>query len=476
MEALDDASLRRQLIEIQELSTKVNRRGEPEIRLFASNGSFSEAALTCFDFRALDDRQLRAAYAELKGRFADAMSPELRRDDAANTEWRNRMYASLIGQADEVVSEEALLGLSSEFFMQIQWLPGAQIQEGELIFDPTLEVKCEPGEEPDHALLHDEKCRGIIFNFVRQYGDLECINVGRVIGSLSRRPEFFGRRGVYIAVAKLRSAEEPIVNIIRMQKWGVREHLDDGKDLLSAIIQSEGYTEYILDRRLGCRQLGMNLPARVAASKLSEKYHGKQQRYHGCTIWSTYFQRDYIRGIATDKVPHCRFENEAFALAFARLLGRAAAPNMIVGRCDLGGNVLFDDGDEVVVEDFQGMPLDIVVADQTGTFVDYVRDLKDMAAVYARPINRRAAYVVCPESFAEAYLGAFEDRFATIQEEYRKRRRAFDTLFKHHPRDEKGSLAYRWERVLQRLHRTDPAQISAQIRAKLVLTQSDCVA
>jgi hypothetical protein len=99
-----------------------------------------------------------------------------------------------------------------------------------------------------------------------------------------------------------------------------------------------------------------------------------------------------------------------------------------------------------------------------------------MAAVYARPINRRAAYVACPEGFAEAYLGAFEDRFATIQEEYRKRRRAFDTLFKHRPRDEKGSLAYRWERVLQRLHRTDPAQLSEQIRAKLVRSQSNCVA
>ena len=46
-----------------------------------------------------------------------------------------------------------------------------------------------------------------------------------------------------------------------MQKWGIREHLDEGKRLLDAIIQSEEYTEYILDRRLGCRQLGMNLPA-----------------------------------------------------------------------------------------------------------------------------------------------------------------------------------------------------------------------
>ena len=30
-----------------------------------------------------------------------------------------------------------------------------------------------------------------------------------------------------------------------MQKWGVREHLDEGKGLLSAIIESEEYKEYI---------------------------------------------------------------------------------------------------------------------------------------------------------------------------------------------------------------------------------------
>ena len=29
-------------------------------------------------------------------------------------------------------------------------------------------------------------------------------------------------------------------------------------------------------------------------------------------IWSPYFERDYIRGIATDKIPAYRFENERF--------------------------------------------------------------------------------------------------------------------------------------------------------------------
>ena len=88
-----------------------------------------------------------------------------------------------------------------------------------------------------------------------------------------------------------------------MQKWGIREHLDDGKRLLDAIIQSEEYTEYILDRRLGCRQLGMNLPPRTTAKRISERYLGARRDMYNAMIWSPYFERDYIRGMATDKIP-----------------------------------------------------------------------------------------------------------------------------------------------------------------------------
>ena len=50
------------------------------------------------------------------------------------------------------------------------------------------------------------------------------------------------------------------MKIIRVLKWGIREHLDEGKDLLQAIIESEEYVEYTLDRRLGCRQLASHAP------------------------------------------------------------------------------------------------------------------------------------------------------------------------------------------------------------------------
>jgi hypothetical protein len=356
--------------------------------------------------------------------------------------------------------------MSSEFFMQVQWLPGCRIVDGELVFDPMLDGKEPSDGDPELAVLHDDKCRGIIFNFVREHGDLEHINIGRIVASLSRRAAFYGRRDVYVAAFKLRGAEQEIVNIVRMQKWGIREHLDEGKCLLDAILEADEYTEYVFDRRLACRQLGMNLSPRFTVRRLAEEYRGPRTEYHGMKITSICFQRDYIHGMASDKIPACRLENPAYALQLARLLGRVAAPNMIVGRCDLNGQVLFDDGDEVVIEDSSGIPAEIVVADQTGTFVDYLRDLEEHAVEYARPILARRQHVADPKLFAQAYLDAFKDRFRAIQQEYGKRRRAFDTLFRHERRDECGSFAYRWESVLARLQRTDACALASLIEKR----------
>ena len=47
----------------------------------------------------------------------------------------------------------------------------------------------------------------------------------------------------------------------------------------------------------------MNLPVQVVTRKVSETYSGKQKRYWTTRIWSPYFERDYIRGVATDMVP-----------------------------------------------------------------------------------------------------------------------------------------------------------------------------
>jgi hypothetical protein len=461
---LDDESLRGQLEEILDFLGRRNAGGYPELAFFPPGSGIPRAEWAHRDLQAMPLADVRRAWAGLMEIYRASVKPELRRDDPNTVEWRNRMVSVLVGREDELSAEETLLGLSPEFFLQIEWLPGGRIEEGEIVFDPAMEQAAE-GEEPDAQRLRDEKPRKLIFNFVREYGDLEHVNVGRVIGSLSHRPIARGRRDVYIAVLKQRQIPEEIVTIIRMQKKGVREFLDEGYSLLDAMIHAEEYTEYILDRRLGCRQLGMNLPLRVTARRISEPYVTREGG--AFPIWTPYFEREYIRGTATDKLPARRFESPEYALGCARLLGHAAASNLIVGRCDSLGIPLFDDGDEVMVVDDRGMPADIVVADHTGAFNDYASPLAEFTPKYTLPIRRRESFLVDVKGFAEAYLDALERRIRHIQEEYRRRRKAFDSLFDHLPGQEQGSFAYRWKRVLSRLDETDPRELAALIRGNL---------
>jgi hypothetical protein len=197
---------------------------------------------------------------------------------------------------------------------------------------------------------------------------------------------------------------------------------------------------------------------------VGERYSGSNLRYRGMQMFSAYFERDYVAGLATDKVPSDRLADQEFALALAHFLGRAAAPNVIVGRTDLNGNAIFDDGDELLIEGSGGVPTDIVVADPTGTFMDYRGDLRNLVAQYANCINRRLPLLANPAAFTRRFLDAFIERFAQIQADYGKRKRAFDTLFSHQRRDEGGSFAFRWEKVLERLASSDPRALADCIR------------
>jgi hypothetical protein len=470
LDALGEDERRRLLIEIKTGAAEFNRIGRPEIAFFMTGNTFGAADIAPFDFATLPPEQLQMAFEALRKKFTDAVPSDLRQDDANQPEWRNRMYAALIGFEEDAVSEEALLGLATEFYLQIEWLPGGWIEEGELIFDSVTDQTMEPENDEQRAtMLLREKARAFIINYMREYSDVEYVNIGRLIGSLSLRQPLLGRRGVFLIEIKQRTTPQPVLKIIRMQKWGVSEHLDDGKSLLDAMLFSEEYTDYILNRRLACRQLGMNLPSHTTTHKLSERYFGKNRDYHGLTIYSPYFERDYIVGRATDKIPASKFANESYAYAFARMLGQAAAVNLIVGRCQLTGQVIFDDGDEVVVENRVGMPVEIIVTDHTGTFTDFRRSLAESAPEYARSVNKRLPMLIQPMAFAQAYLSGFTERFEKIQQEYRRRKRAFDNLFKHQPPVEGGNLSFRWLRVLERLSQADPQALKELIRKQITI-------
>jgi hypothetical protein len=461
---LDEADLRQHLVEIRDYAGRTNRFGAREIAFFGADKSFGPEAFANRNFETASLAELRAWHAELAEQFRRAVPPRLHNDQVENLFWRNSMFSVLIGDKDETVSEEVLRRITPEFFRQIRWLPGGRVENGELNFDDVFsELEANPSSKGLNELC-DERVKRLICNYVREFGSLEYVNIGRLAPALRRRRAMASGHRAYIAEIKHRGAAEPVLRIVRLQKWGIREHLDEGKDLLHSIMESEEYTEFILDRRLGGWQLGMAMPGRIDTHQISEIYRGSNQKYLSTRIWTTYYEREFIQGMATDKIPAARFQDDRFALAFARLLGQAAAPNMIVGRTTLDGQVIFDDGDEILILDDAGMPLRIISADHAGTFTDCESDLSRFVAEYTRPVTTRTKLVADPAAFADAYVGGFAENLLRIQEEYSRQRRAFDTLFKHSKQGEK-TFAWRWGKVLERLDRTNPAVLAQQIRS-----------
>jgi hypothetical protein len=464
---LDDAGLARHLQEIADHAVLRNRNGRPEIDFFAADlRRLSAAQFAGVAYQQLPHDALRAKFDELKERFGSAVHESFRKDDFKNNGWCQRILSTLFLDGSETQTEQILSGLSPEFFLQIEWLPGGRFEEGEFLFDSIFEEAASHPEDQELQRICDPRSKGFIFNYLREYGDLEYINIGCLPESLSLgRPETEGRRGVYIAEFFSRQEHTSIKRFLRLQKWGVWEHLDEGKDLLQAIKECDDYSDYCLDRRLGCRQLGMNLARRVSLKRLPEIYRGRNDRLRNESIRTPYFEREYLPGIATDKLPLERYLRPSYALKLAERLGEAAAASIIVGRSfDNGTRPLFDDGDEVVREGDDGLPVEILLGDHSGAFGEYKLPLDTFAAHYARPANCREKFLPNPLEFAQAYLAALRAQALRIQSDYRKRRRAFDTLFKHCRYDAGGSFAFRWECVLRRLDRSDVDALIAAIR------------
>jgi len=439
------------LEEILGYSKMKNSKGNPAVGFFMAKGFCRENFEKTFDFDIL------------KERFYDAVQPEFRRDDYADPVWRKAMVESLLKKTpQEVIPEEVHLGLCPEFYMHIEWLPGAKIEQGRLVtFDPIFNQN----DEEARAVC-DEKVKGFILNFLMEYSQIEYVNIGRVIESLCKRVKMPGRRGVYIAAIKIPEKNEEIVKVIRLQKYGVKEYIEEGKH--EPAREAANYRQWVKDRYFGCERLGMKvLPMRTGEVA---------ERYNGGIILTGYFERSYIDGIATDKVHPSKYKNKGYSLALAKLLGEYAVLNMVVGRVDLAGRVLFDDGDEVIVEDENRLPKEIVLAAVTGSFRDYdcteklCPSLERFAAEYAGPVNRRVNVVPDAKAFADCYIESFVKRFKQLQEEYRNNGNAFDTLFSGRIHDPNGSIDYRWEQMLRRLENTDVERLGEEIRKNIKLS------
>jgi len=457
--------LRQHLVEIRDYSAKRNRAHHSEVGFFGANETFGEKTFEGLDFGGEENR-LRAQHAELCQRFTDAVDPLLHTDRPNDPAWCNRMFACLMDARNDTLSDSVVSGLTPEFFRQVHWFPGGRVEDGELLFDPIFDEFTNRPNDPEFVGLCGQRVKGFICNYIREFGGLQYVNIGGLLPGLRKRPARGGHRA-YLVEIKHCGAAEPILRILRIQQWGIRERLDEGKDLLWAIMEAYEYTEYTLDRRLACWELGMPLPVRMDTRTVPETYYGKNSAYHGTRIWTTYYEREFIHGLATDKIPDACLRDDAFALRVARLLGQAAAPNIVVGRTTDKGEVTFDSGDEMLLMDDTGLPDRIVVADHAGTFNDYESPLVKFTADYARPVLSRAERLSNPMAFAAAYVNAFIERMQEMQNEYRQKRRAFDTLFQNSKQGEK-TFSWRWGKVLARLESTDPYMLADGINRTII--------
>lgn len=463
---LPDAEYRRQIEEVVAGLNKRNRLGHPEVMLFPSSTPIEiTKALKNLPLAELSDTELRRAVDKIAVDWRASLPVELRDESVSNYEWRNAMCHTVTHQLNETAADERELvsGIAAEFYRQIEWLPGARIIDGELIFDELYDEAART-QDPELLSLCDGRAKALIFNLTRVFGAVDFINIGRIAHSLSRKPNPSGHRGsIYIIQYRDSGATNPKMLILRFQKWGVAEHLDEGKDLMRAMLESDEYSDYILDRRLMCRQLGMNLPKRIGFGHFTEKYHGRNQ-YNGISVRTACLVRPYIRGTASDKIPPPRYRNPAFAERFAKLMGEAGAVDLIVGRrSSTTKEILFDHSYEIVLCGDAGLPDSVKVTDHAGSFVDYESELKDGIADYAEVVRSRRQFVTDYDAFAKKYVEAFVGKIAEVQATYRSRRRAYDGLFADRPFDTNGSGAYRWSRALARLDRADVDELRARL-------------
>jgi hypothetical protein len=470
-------SLRAQLSELQTMLSRRNRIGHPEVAFFPVTTPLEiKERLLALKIDALSDVELKAKLAVIDSMWRASVPSELRDESVDNFSWRNEMCRTLTtGPNDTGADEfELIQGISPEFYRQIEWLPGVRIDGMETVFDPLWE-EFDRTHDPELAQICDQRARNILLNVSRFYGDVEYVNIGRISRSLARTPIVGSRRGnVYIIQFKEKGETSvPKVKIIRFQKWGIAAHLDEGKDLLRSIIETNEYTDYIIDRRLMCQQLGMNLPRHFSYGEFPEIYTGTNVQYRGTRVRASYFTRSYIPGIASDKIPPVKFRNPAFAKAFARLMGEAAAIDLIVGRrsSETGEN-LFDKNFEVLQMDRAGIPERLIVTDHGGSFVNYIHNFCDVVAPYANVMRRRKEFVSDYNGFVQEYLTAFEGKIGEIQKKYLSSKRAFDCLFASRHYDAAGSGAYRWSKILERLSKADAKTVRNKLEEAIMLSNA----
>jgi hypothetical protein len=441
--------------EIIHLSRLFNHQGYPELSFLAPAGKLPDvrileeaAAILAVDENSgeLPDRPGHRAekpwilYERFLREFADLAGPELLRDDPGNALWKATVLCRLYN-IDERTTAEWALGLGPEFYLNIRWMPGALIAGEKIRFEP---------ETPD-------RIRRLIEYYLRARNDFLSINVGCIVAPLTDRNQAGEEREVFIVTLGLPDDRKDIRHI-RMSKWDVVHRIKQGLSLEQAINDTRIYRDFIIDRLTAMRALGLPIP--------DFKEIDIQDEFGTDMIPVYYFERDYIPGIATDKIPSFFYSRAGFISQLAFFLGQAAAASLVLGRTDPRSNQLYyDDGDEIIRLDASGFPVAFMLLETTGSFKDWTTPIENMLPHciehLAGHMEKARQQGIAQHEFPIA-LRSFCDG---LKNEIRRMQMLLDdpagtirVLFADRTSENEG-IRRRWEGVLDRLGRTDPGYL-----------------
>jgi len=367
-EALPDLeNFRSRIHEVVSLHQRRNTRFVREVDFFMADRrkfdfyliqKLDQYLQRCRKWEKAEQKRARELFERALQNFKNSLEPDFLHDDPNNPVWRTYMYSQL---NDIPPTEESILGVSDEFSMNINWLPGCRIENSAVVMDAHVK----------------NAVRDILNELFRYYGPMEYINLGRVMQSQSRKRAAGSYREVYFAMLKQKDNPVEQLRIIRKFRRNTLYYLNRGISLETAERLAAGYMQYTMDRRKLVTMLGVVTPPLHCLSRV-EHLPGIGE------ISTDFIDRPYVAGLATDKIPFYYFESEPFLRALAVLMGEAAGPNLILGRSDPdSGVVFFGDGDEMLQFETDGkVPTGIVLADFTGAFADVVSPLEKFAPFY----------------------------------------------------------------------------------------------
>lgn len=432
------------LKEMLNLFRRLNSRGSRELSFFLPAGTslnFEDLLQVVSTLEVLpaseNAGQVQKAFDRFASHFAESAGPELTVDDYHNPVWRTTMFCRLFDINEETMEEWAL-DLSPEFRLNVKWLPGASIVSDELRFDP--------GVHP--------RVQGFISHFWEKSGGLLSINIGRLKESQSSRDISGEEREVYLVVMTALDQKDSI-RLLRLMKWDVVHRINLGIPLDKAIDETFKYRDYIFDRLHAAAKLGFPILS-YDDIRIDERVPGLG------VIPSFFFERQYISGIVTDKIPISCYKNPHFIQSLSRLLGDAATFSLVLGRaCPRTGKIFYDDGDEVIQLNSSSIPTRLIIIETTGSFTDWATPLRTMLpqclsrfrAHLDKAIDSGVPLQLIHESVT-AFAEAFCNKLRDIQKIASAPSSDIQSLFIDRV-PEPGGIRDRWQGILHRLETTD---------------------